>query len=375
MVARAWNQKVLVRNIIKSRLHFLTEDQTDWIKGVLILLVIADHSDQFRLLNPDLFRPLTFHVIGFFLLNFYGAGLSEKSMREFFIERAVRYLWPFLIFYSLYAAGTYAVTKGKYGNIESYFLGAVFGSFDLVKQGCGGAFMWFLPALLGFSLTTKFLAGMKLERFFVFFALGLAFHVVIGNVNSIFKTYMPLGLGVAVYLIPITSVFFMLQMSGFWRFLLESVSGICCALLLAIISHAVLMGNKIQIEVGALTTPPVHQVAFILLNFLGNLAALSVIWSVAHRLQSKGGILQSIGKHSLVIYLVHPFGLMVFGGLVSRLGFNGQLTFQLLLASLIFLLSLLISWCAALLLEKSPFLYATIFPKNLQHIFLVWKLG
>lgn len=63
------------------------------IKGILIVVVAADHNDWFRQLAPNLFEPLTFHVLGFFLLAFT-FGTKEWSL-SYISNRIARYMIPY----------------------------------------------------------------------------------------------------------------------------------------------------------------------------------------------------------------------------------------------------------------------------------------
>jgi len=185
------------RETIQANSIFLSENSKNWIKGLLIIFVVADHNDYYRIVANEFFRPLTFHVVGFFLLNFYGSFLSARNFKSFCLDRAVRYLWPFFIFYTIYALGARFIKGNVEISVYSYFSGLLFGSFDLVKAGCGGAFMWFLPALFGFSLLFKLLGQIKfswlqimlvVSFIFLFFTIKIS-HQVRGFIDFCSFTY------------------------------------------------------------------------------------------------------------------------------------------------------------------------------------------
>ena len=64
----------------------------DNFKGLLIIIVVMDHNDLMRALAPDLFKPLTFHVLGILALSFI-LPLKAASL-QFFRDRLIRYFSP-----------------------------------------------------------------------------------------------------------------------------------------------------------------------------------------------------------------------------------------------------------------------------------------
>lgn len=355
---------------LRSGLPLLSSSQQNWIKGILILLVIADHNNYFRLISEDVFRPFTVHVTGFFVLAFSGAFNSKTSLKQFAFERLVRYGWPFIIFYSFYALGS-KLTGASSITPLSYSIGLLIGSFELVKQGCGGAFMWFLPALLGFSLVVKVLASASYRSLGFILLVSFLFHVFIAYLPGIFKTYFPLGLGIAIYLIPIVVAFYFLQNIRYFQTLSASASGILFFGGTALLSYIVLVNGRINIEVGALSAPPLERYGLIAANFITNLCALIFIWALALKAADKRGInsaLSSVGAHSLSIYLLHPFFFVIAYALISKLGTRIGPDNVWFVGLGAYTVTLVLAWFASKALSRVPRWSSLLFPKDFQQL-------
>jgi hypothetical protein len=338
-------------------------------------MVIADHSDFFRSINPGFFRPLTFHVVGFFFLNFYGTYFSKDDFQSFSTKRLVRYLWPFFIFYSGYAFISLFFLKNTHVDINSYILGGLIGSFDKVKQGCGGAFMWFLPTLLGFTLLVRITSFLHIKFAVALMLFAFVFHLYTGNLPSYFSVWQPLGIGVAVYLIPLLAVFIFTQTSNFFRYFFESWWGIFVNLIVAVLCHFSLVRSGINIETGALDVPTYHSWYYILINFISNISALIFLWAISKRIHSSRNAIASIGKYSLAIYLIHPLFSGLFANIFLRFGIEITFFVNILFAVASYIFTVASSWLFSYILHTLPRFNSMIFPRDINELRRVFGLN
>lgn len=357
---------------LASRIPRLSSAETDWLKGLLILLVVADHSDYFRNDFADLFRPLTVHVVGFFLLNFHGSFFSATPAQRFVSERFVRYLWPFLIFFSLYALGAALVFSGQKSSLVTYLWGAIVGSFIATKEGGGGAFMWFLPALFGFALVARLSAMLRPAGLWIFVAGCSAFHVFATGLSETWRANVPFGLLVVFYLVPVVAGFFSLWSSRWWRQTMESNWGIGLVAVIAALAYAQLVSRKEFVEIGLLAGPSFAKPEMLLFNFVHMLAGLALLWSLARKLAARGKTLQAIGRNSLVIYLLHPMLLKLFSSAVVRYGVDFP---SIALAVVSFIFAVGSAMVIAALLVHLPRPRSLLFPKSPSELCRAMGLG
>jgi len=332
------------------------------------LFVIADHNDFLRILAPDFFRPLTFHVVGFFLLNFYGSYTNSRSFSLFIAERSIRYIWPFIIFYSFYAIITFALTDNLKFDLLSYISGLLLGSFSTVKQGCGGAFMWFLPALLGFSLLVKLFAQFNKAGAISFLISSFAFYLLVGGIPQQTLSAFPLGIGVAFYLMPITVSFYVIYSSNFIQLILSKKIGIFVTLSIAASCHMILMASQLNFEIGSLQLPFVDNAFYIIVNFVANIFFSIFLWQCAKYFNIFQQTVGSVGKYSLMIYLIHPLFAAIFSKLFLLLKLSNGTLVLIVLAIGSYFFSLACSWFCAHLLHKSSTLSSFIFPRDISDL-------
>lgn len=354
--------------MINVRQSIVDEAGVNWLKGVLLLFVVFDHNNHLRALFPDVFRPLTFHVVGFFVLAFPGAFYSNKKISVFVLERAFRYLLPFLVVYTFYSLA-YFLAQGGGIRFGEYIYGMVFGSFALVKRGCGGAFMWFLPALFGFSCLVRFLSAVNSMVLTVFLCFSGLFYFFISSVYYSIKVYQLFGFGIAVYVLPsVFCIFFLnnyfINMAGGLAKAVRSVFALCGAL-----AYAFLVFSGVTIELGALTAPPANRWDLIFASFFSEACILVVLFQLSNGKFLRFEWLDAIGKSSLIVYLAHPFFLAILGRAISLLGMDGGggKVELLCLGFAETLIAVLLSLYVAKFFSRNPRLQAFVFPRNCSH--------
>jgi fucose 4-O-acetylase-like acetyltransferase len=126
----------------------------DRVKGLLILLIVIGHNSLITTAFPDFRRMIyMFHVQSFFLLS---ACLSQGLPgRRKLTDKVLRYYVPFVAFLVIYALFfTLAVRHGK-GLRElplAILRCAVVPTPESLKAVAGVYMLWFLPALITFTL-------------------------------------------------------------------------------------------------------------------------------------------------------------------------------------------------------------------------------
>jgi len=126
----------------------------DRLKGLLIVLIVIGHNALVTAAFPDLRRMLyLFHVQSFFLLS---ACLSKGVPdRRKLVDKLVRYEVPYLAFLLLYTLFfTLVVRRGAgLGDVPAGLARCVVApTGEALKEVAGVYLLWFLPALVTFTL-------------------------------------------------------------------------------------------------------------------------------------------------------------------------------------------------------------------------------
>jgi hypothetical protein len=283
---------------------------SDRVKGILIVLVAVDHNDWFRQLAPRMFDPLTFHVLGFFLLAF---SFGEKPWSGRLIaDRLVRYLVPFLWALATASLAFRLVYRGGSSVVEGFIyflLAALIGGADLVKASSGLLMLWFLPCLFGLNCLLAYHDSLVTRRArYVGLSLALGAHVLLPVLVQPWMQWFPFGLVVAVNVFVLGLI---------WRQLLQRrLPGYVgpMALIVCIACYGTLVLAKVHIEIGTLEIHALSNPWVLLLHDLTAFSAMvSMIWVAENITLTRW--LAGVGKNSLLVYLLHP----VFYVILSKL--------------------------------------------------------
>ena len=339
----------------------------EFVKGILIILVVIDHNEYLRKLGSLFFDPLYIHVAGFFVIAHMSIVNGAERFFPFARKRFVRYGVPFVVFYICYSF-VYVLT-GKAGSFDvdwffnNWLPGLFIGSFAAVDKGCGGAFMWFLPALIGFSLLVKISALNRL--LFLLASCGSLVIYLLPHVTLIsWVSNIPYGIGLGLYLFLVFE-FSKLMINIFpvstkkYRIVIS-----LAMLLVAILSHLILNQMLGVVELGALMVPGFGYPLAWGVMMIGLVAVYISIYQLAiidfptNRVTRVVGY---IGEASLLVYLTHQVFLHGFYKVIG-FGFSDKLIFIAGFSSVFFAVFFSVfSYC---ILNKSTRLKALIFPRG-----------
>lgn len=332
----------------------------NFLKGVLIILVIADHNEFTRSLFPEFFRGLTFHVVGFMTIPFLRPPMQVASRA--FADYAWRLYYPFLW---LVCALWLVVTVSEGGPLAHRLglLAAVLysGNADLLKQVLHIGLLWFLPSFLALVTIRNLIdtAGGRARQMAL--ALLLVAHLWIGMVAVALQDYLPLGLLPALYMIPLGYAGVALH-----RKLFEPL-GAGRALLLSTLAFAAIKALQMHLhlnnEVGFAQVADVRNLGALLVNDLEAVSGTLMLFQAARL--NIGGLFAACGKVSMQIYLFHAFiALALYKLLMHTLGQLAPVWLFVFSMSATVLLTL----AAARLVMRVPLLRRLLFPRSLDEL-------
>lgn len=336
----------------------LLQNSLDALKGLLIIIVVMDHNDLLRLLAPDVFRPLTFHVLGFLVLPFL---LPAKPIEpHFFRDRLIRYLVPFW-WVLTFAAALYAVAfrnDNELGSIViDWLAAAAIGSAPLVKTASGFYYLWFLPCLAGLVMLLTLFQSLDLRWRYISGTVMVLCHASITAFPAVFLTYVPFGLLIVVWVFPLGLLL---------RWVVTNTTALRLRyLILAVFlgSYSYLMAIRLNLEIMVLDLRSASEPLLFLLQDVNAVSGVLVAIWLATKL-NKLGILNLCGKHSLMIYLLHP--LIFFLGYKLAGGSNLHLKSYALMAAGVgsVVLTISIALALAIAIARIPIARVWLTPKD-----------
>ena len=334
------------------------QNSLNTLKGLLIIIVVMDHNDLLRLLAPDLFRPLTFHVLGFLILPFLVP--TKPIDRHFFRDRLIRYLVPFWWVFT-FAAVLYALAFRNESGLGTLALdwlaAAAIGSAPLVKISSGFYYLWFLPCLAGLVMVLALFQSLELRWRYVGGGLMLLCHASITAFPAAFLTYIPFGLLIVMWAFP-------LGLLMRWVVTNNTVFRLRYLILAVFIgSYSLLVAMRLNLEIMVLDLRPVSEPLLFLLQDVNAISGVLAVMLLATHL-NKLSILNLCGKHSLMVYLLHP--LIFFLGYKLAGGSNLHLDVYALLAAGVIsvVLTVLIALGLAMAIARIPIARAWLTPKD-----------
>jgi len=179
----------------------ISKENSDSLKGILILLVIIGHNTIISEITPQIFQVLyNFHVIGFLLLPFISLpkALTKKNIINISIRYYIPLLWYFTIAFIIYNFFLYKHSF-DFSISEKYFITGIIGSARLFDQNTGFQLFWFLPALFSLVLLKMIFYHVSKPIRIMLLFIFIIIHFIAGNLSETVKTYIPFGLLISAY--------------------------------------------------------------------------------------------------------------------------------------------------------------------------------
>jgi fucose 4-O-acetylase-like acetyltransferase len=330
----------------------------DAIKGALICLVILGHIPTLQHQQPLIVATFyTFHVASFLLLTFlYPPPLFTAAALR---DRVVRYVTPFLIFYTLYALA-YVVLFRPYLTIpialRDYAEGLLIASSRTLEVSAGLKMLWFLPALIMLAITRSFLA--RQPQTIQLLAVLIFAHGCVGDFGM-WRYLLPWGLPVVLFIYPLG---LLIKPALAWvseRSRALSMLSLCLAL------HTVAVLIPFKVDLGDLHLYGFSHPHLLLLQDLLIITTTLTLLCFGHLLAKIPGLVLC-GRFSLPAYLIHP----AITQLVIRAPYLKTCPSPLQ-AIIVLALTIASAAAAAVIAAKLPRLYHAIFPRRTSDLRLI----
>jgi len=317
----------------------------DRLKGILILLIVIGHNGLITSAYDDFRRMLyLFHVQSFFLLSAcLSKGLPDRRK---LVDKLLRYEIPYLAFLVLYAV-VFTVVLRRGAGLRELPLGlvrcVVAPTEASLKSVAGVSMLWFLPALISFTLFDTALrrwAGALVP------AVAAVVHVALALLPDTLPGGVPWFVRTAAFLL-----FPAACARAVWGRVAPGAL-FWPAAAAAVVSGAALFRTGATFRVASLDLPALLvQDAFLLAAFLALFAApLPAGVSRA---------LALLGRESFVIYLCHT---LIFYGLLAVLRVDDGAGWRMGVGILVATIAL--SLVAGRVIAATPRLRSALFPSG-----------
>lgn len=332
----------------------------NFLKGLLIILVIADHNEFTRALFPEFFRGLTFHVVGFMTIPFLRPPMRVASAQ--FAAYAFRLYYPFLL---AACALWLVVTLTEAAPLAERLglLAAVLysGNADLLKRVLHMGLLWFLPSFLALVTLRNLIDTSAVRVRQAALVLLLVAHVWIGMAAPAIEDFLPLGVLPALYMIPLAYAGVALHRKLFEP--LGAARALVLATLAFVAVKALQMHLHLNNEVGFAQVADVRNLGALLVNDLEAVTGTLMLFQAARL--NLAGLVAACGKVSLQIYLFHAFVALALYRLL-------MLAMPQLAPAWLFVLSMsatiLLTLALAMLVMRLPLLRRLLFPHSLADL-------
>lgn len=307
-------------NKLDTSESLLSKNESTFIKGILIILVVIGHNGILMGKAPGLEvvpfnRYLyTFHVYSFLILPFlYNIPFfSIERIKKNFIRLYKPYTFAFILLAIFFYISNHTLSFDK------CIIAYIFGSEKLLRNSIGASFVWFIPSMFSLLILRDYFFHTS-QKIIWITLLSFLFYCVfyIGSFFSVYDTakYFPFGLLPAISLVSI----------GFLARL------ICCymnnnkrklfffLLLGMFITYIFFIIDNSNINV---SYKKIYNGSIMTLFMFVFIVAVAKIFSERKYVN----IIKYLGKHSLEIYITHVFIYNILLNVILKLNIELNIT-------------------------------------------------
>lgn len=328
----------------------------NFLKGMLIILVVIDHNDFARQVFPTFLLGMGFHVVGFMTIPFLKPA-ARVNTRDFAVY-AFRLYYPFV----LVTVGLWIVvtSSGQTVFLERLAMLAhvlYSGNADLLKRTVHMGLLWFLPSFVALVILRGLVEGGGRTLSIAGFIALASIHPFIGTLAKDVQDFLPFGLLPALYIYPLAFTGALLH----GKFLTRLERGRAVLLTTSVFAAAkwAQMSLHLDNEIGfAAVASHIHPLAMLTHDFEAVAGTLMLFQIARYNLK---GLVEKCGQYSMQIYLFHAFIALGIFKLATAL-FPQALPLYLLLATA--LATVLLTLLSAMLVKSNELLSRILFPRD-----------
>jgi len=287
--------------------YFLTIDDSNSLKGILILLVILGHISN--IISKEWHYLLySFHVASFLIIPFLFQSntLSLKEVKKIF----KRYYIPYLVFFIIAFISYNLFYSNQNLSLIDVVISFFIGNATYLKETIGISALWFFPTLIAMLLLIMINNSLKKYRKFIFL-IFIILHFTITSLSVDILSNIPFSIYICLYLFFLGLIIKYIYINNFFGNINP----------LYIISFFLILlwyiyGTKYDMAYPILPNFFTEPIQFLAHDLVIIFAFFSLIL-VAKKIH----YFQLFGIYSLALYTIHPFVLQ-FLYLLEKKTFN-----------------------------------------------------
>lgn len=279
---------------MKLNSNTLSSEQSNRLKGLLILLIIFGHISQLLEQYGSLHATLSsFHVVSFLLLPFL---FNQDILSVTNIRKNLKRIYvPYTIFFLL-SLLAYSILEQQFNPISALKSWAI-GSSTLLKIDTGLRVFWFFPALMFTLLLIMFSNALSHKKKKIFFLLMLLAHIAIPLIPRTYLFYFPLSSYISIYLFIIgITVQYIYKNTNYSQYPIWLFSILFIFMLYLAYGSDFSLASAIFPNILENLFHSILQDIIMILSFF-----TLIMWSKNLK------FFESFGKYSLAIFTIHPF--------------------------------------------------------------------
>lgn len=356
-----------MRLLTKTPVEYFTRNQIDAVKGILILSVMVGHLRSLAGVNLEIFQFVyNYHVLGFLLLPFLYP--LKKINKAQICDWLARFYVPFTVFFIFYATLNIYFFKADISCVD-FIKGYFIATPNMIDVVTGSEILWFLPHIFLVFITCSFVLLSNVKPLIVI-SIALLLHVSVGFISEEYASYIPLTGSNVAYLFflgyALRLIILSLKNSGH-KFVLIFALLFCGGQFLSVWSQNTLGYTGINLfEISNIKG----------LIFSDVLIIFGMLFFLYFKFLSKINFLCWMGRHSLIIFLVHqPFLYISWKALEHVNGLANTTEIFLIYAVVSLVCALILSALCVLFFKYIPKLNTVIFPRNVNAFITTFFIG
>lgn len=272
------------------------------LKALLIAWVVVDHNDYSRSLFPGFLQGLSFHVVGFLALPFLRD--PPRFSRAYLVSSFYRIYYPFLVVSTLLGlAVALASSAGVMEWVPRMLMVWYSANHEILKRATHMALLWFLPSMFSLVILLSLVERCAPPaRTALQLAIAVS-HLFIGVFAQDVKNFVPLNLLPALYVFPLALCIAVLHRTVFARMGRPAALALSAAVFVGVKYSQIRLG--LSQEVGFAQVSDYRTPLALLVNDLEAVTGVLLLIQLARL--PLGSLVESFGKFSLQVYLIHGF--------------------------------------------------------------------